>query len=120
MVLLICVLWVGYDFHAAQSASLENETIWVTFLHVVWYDRAAAGMCPHRGQWRNSLCLLAVHIHMHISPWSQRREEGSLGFLALKQTVCELSCHLPLLLLVSPVHINHIYTLNVGTMELEE
>lgn len=68
MVLLICILWVGYGFHIAQSDPLEKETIWVTFLHIVWYDKAAVG--PSRNvssqgavQKHYYVCLLFPYAH---------------------------------------------------------
>lgn len=79
MVLLICVLWVGSGFHTAQSVPLaEGGTIWVTFLHVVWYDKAAG---PARARQRRerrrtrSLCT-----YERRPPQPGKKKEGFLGF----------------------------------------
>lgn len=70
MVLLICVLWVGYDFRTAQSVPVEKRTIWVTFLHVVWYDKAALepaeNMSSHRAM-QEWAFLFVCYSHMHIT-----------------------------------------------------
>lgn len=99
--------WAMTSIQLNQSL-LKRETIWVTFLHVVWYDKAAAGMCPHRGRCRNTV-MFACYSHMRIS--SPRPRRGSLGFLDSQQSVCELNCHLPLLLGMAPVNLNHLFIL---------
>lgn len=82
MVLLICILWVGYGFHIAQSDPLEKETIWVTFLHIVWYDKAAAGPSMEcvltKGSAETLLCLLVIPL---CALSFRVREEGLSGSL---------------------------------------
>lgn len=67
------------------------------------------GMCPDRGQRRNTI-MFACYSHMHISFPSRRRERGS-EFSELQQPVCELNCQLPLPLEVAPVYLNNSYIL---------
>ena len=87
MVLLILILWVGYDFHTAQSVPLEKETIWVTFLHVVWYDKAAArpvrNVSSQRGDTETLLCLLVIHICTLASRAREERGWGSQSYKRL-------------------------------------
>lgn len=103
--------WAMTSIQLNQSLS-KRETIWVTFLHVVWYDKAAAG--PVRNvssqratQKRCYVCSLFTYAYEPPEPESR---EG-FGFLELQQTVCELNCRFTLLLEVAPVHLNHFYTL---------
>lgn len=102
--------WATTSIQLNQSL-LKRETIWVTFLHVVWYDKAAAGPARNVSRQRatQKLTVFACYSHMHISFPSQRKE--GFGFSESQQTVCEPNCHFPLPLEVAPVHLKHFYIL---------
>lgn len=106
MVLLILILWVGYDFHTAQSVPLERETIWVTFLHVVWYDKAAAGPARNVSSQRAAqkhCCVCLLFTCAHYPPEPEKR-----AFWVLRVTTDCLSaqCHFSLTLLSKPVDLS--------------
>lgn len=98
--------WAMTSIQLNQSL-MRRETIWVAFLHVVWYDKAAAGPARNVSRQRATQkhrCVSLLFTYMHIS-FPSRRGEG-FGFSALQQPVCEVNCHFPLALEVAPAHLN--------------
>lgn len=92
--------WAMISIQLNQSL-LNRQPIWVTFLHVVWYDKAAAAPVRNASSLRAAhrpLCLLVILICTWAS-WA--------WFLEFLPHVCEHNCHFPLTLEVAPVHLNH-------------
>ena len=72
--------WATASIQLNQSL-LKRETIWVTFLHVVWYDKAAAGPVRNVSRQRATQKhgVFACYSHMHISRREQRERERERG-----------------------------------------
>lgn len=70
-----------------NQALLKRETIWVTFLHVVWYDKAAAGparnVSSQRATQKTLLCLLVIRIYTLASRAADERGLGSRRYNGL-------------------------------------
>lgn len=74
-----------------NQSLLKRENIWVTFLHLVWYDKAAAA--PVRTGWE---------LGEGESYWSST----------------QLCCHSPLLLQPALEHLNHFFTFRLKLTQL--
>lgn len=71
--------WATTSIQLNQSL-LKRETIWVTFLHVVWYDKAAAG--PERNvssqRATQKLCYVCL-LFTYSSSLPEPEKRGVLG-----------------------------------------
>lgn len=102
MVLLICVLWVGSGFHAAQSVPLAEGGPYGSHFYMLFGMTRAAG--PQEPGNAENVVTLACYAHMHVGLPNRGEERGVSGFSELQQAVCETSCHFLLPLKVAPVH----------------
>lgn len=73
--------WAMASMQLNQSL-LSSETIWVTFLHVVWYDKAAAGLARNvsRQRLERPLHLLVTRTCTQASTATVERERERESF----------------------------------------
>lgn len=88
MVLLICILWVGYDFHTAQSVPLEkgDHMGHIFTCCMEWHDSSSTS----EDQAETPLRLLGNHVFTSAEEW---RGLSSWGYNRLFENFSVIPCY---------------------------